>query len=177
MPNYYSKSIYTCEEIKLFQSSSTCILCITHSVAICFYLHFLIICSAHSLPLPTFLNILWIKLSHNYRSIDGFRKIPAPHPDVRHTAAEEAAKQMKISSSSSPFPFKMTAGVPHVPAHLGHFHTTSCDSSLQLPGLLFCFHQIKTRGNRPSQIPFTAQLFTASNCAGQTPIRLNELQR
>lgn len=74
---------------------------------------------------------------------------------------------MKISSLPSPLPFKMTAAVPHMPAHLGHFHITSCDSSLQLPGLPFCLHQINTGGNGLSQIPFTA-----SNCAGQTQLGL-----
>lgn len=149
--------------------------CALYTVAICFYLHFLVICSAHSLPLPTFFNTLRIKALPQLWVYSWLQKAPAPHPDVRNPAAEEAAKQMKISSSSSLLPCKIT-GVPHVPVHLGHFHITSCDSSLQLPGLLFCFHQINTLGNRPSQIPFTAQLFTASNCAGQTPIRLNELQ-
>lgn len=155
-----------------------------YSAAICFYLHYLIMCSAHSLPHSKYLLSLTFcgqKLSHNCGSIAGFRKAQmcpptARHPDVWNSAAEEAAKQMNIFSLPSLLPFKMTAAVPRVPAHLGHLHIPSCDSSLQLPGPPFCFHQINTLGNRPSQTDFTAQLPTASSGAAQTPIRLNDLQ-
>lgn len=101
-----------------------------------------------------------------------------PGPDKQHPAAGEAAKQMKTSSFPSPLPFKMVAAVSHMPACLGHFSIAFYNSSLQLPGLPFCFNQINavTLAIAPARSPFPTPLFTANNYAIQTPIRLNELQ-
>lgn len=65
---------YTSEGIKQFQRSPTCIFCVMYSVTICFYLHFLIICSAHSLSISTHFSPPSVdKLSYNSGSTVSFR--------------------------------------------------------------------------------------------------------
>lgn len=67
--------------------------CALYTVAICFYLHFLVICSAHSLPLPTFFNTLRIKALPQLWVYSWLQKAPAPHPDVCAESSSRGGSQ------------------------------------------------------------------------------------